>query len=594
MALEWKLTLKDGVSAPANKGAESLGKLQKALGEVRKEEERVQRLERALANDMSGASRWHKHRAAQEAFVSWQRGLGNKGWAQMKQIAGGIGLVAGAVGSAALAIGSEVLSTGIEAGVWFARQVSDAQKFKASTMFAFEQILHTKAAAQDIFDKTTRTALYLGSDFRTTMSSMNSLLAQGFKADFADQIIRAMSDLKTVNPQANLEGIVRAISQIKTTGRLQGDELMQLAEAGVNVEAVYRKIGAAMNLKGNDIPAQVQRLQKAGRISADVAIQGVMSSIKDQTGGKEFGALSNERANASLDGAIARAMTLKETLLANVRIDWSPLGRAIDKVSAAMQSPAGKKFLAAMGDGITSIIGRLDKITPQQLETMLTKGAAAAEALAGLLGNAVDLTIALGPAAGAAADVFIQVTNQVSAAVASVNSLVQAIDSLIHGDFQTGTIQLGASMSDGMAAGITSHGNLVTDALVAVAAKGVSAAAGMLGVHSPSRVFIEMYRQVMVGSEMGVMQNANRVVAANENVAIDSIRAVQNITTVAPVAVGTAAGQRIANVTNVGGASAAQSTVYNIGGISIREAKDAKQTAKQVTSELESLRQSNG
>lgn len=598
MAIEWKLTLKDGVSAPANKGAEALGKLQKALGEVRKEEERVQRLERAIANDNSGASRWMKYRQAMEGVLQSQRAVGAKSWSQMKKIAGGIGLVAGATAAAAIQIGSEVATIGIEGGVWFAKSVADAQKFKASTMFAFEQILKSKTEAQAIFDKTTRTALYLGSDFRTTMSSINSLLAQGFKADFADQIIRAMADLKTVNPQANLEGIVRAISQIKTTGRLQGDELMQLAEAGVNVEAVYRKIGIAMNLKGNDIPAQVQKLQKAGKISADVAIQGVMSSIQDQTGGKEFGALSNARSMQGFDGAIARAMTLKDAMLANVNIDWSPINRGIEKVMAAMSSPAGERFLAAMGDGISKILGRLDKITPEQLEKALDKGTDAAIAFADAVGAVLDMAIALGPVLGAVADIGVFLTNQFTLWLSGLTNLLGPLNSIADWiqniDLSSAASDLGASIIAGIIAGITGGAGGVMSALEGVASGAIEATKRALGINSPSREFDNLYQMVNAGAIRGLELTAPRVVAANENTALESIRAVQNITTVTPAAVGTAAGQRIATVTNIGGASSAQSNVYNIGGISIREAKDAKQTAKQVTSELESLRQANG
>ena len=202
MALTWTLTLKDKVTPGAKSASSSLAGVESAL-------KRVQR----SANLTEKGWRGTVSRMTQNVVVGVKQ-LGAKmgsAFAALGDVLPGPGMFA-AAGAAAL--GGAVL--GLKA-------IRDAQAFKTATMGAFELILKSKSGARDAFDLAAKTSLDMGADFRTSMASFNALLAQGFDPKAADELMRAMSDLTRINPGANLEGIVRAVSQIKTTGRLQGD-----------------------------------------------------------------------------------------------------------------------------------------------------------------------------------------------------------------------------------------------------------------------------------------------------------------------------------------------------------------------------------
>ena len=453
MALTWTLSLKDKISPGAKSAASALKSTEKALEGVKKSTSNAQTAIQRLS--------WRKlvlgNRDAAGKFI----GTGDKIREGLRRIFGENSRITKAgswatgmvkelrpVGQAlatigAYAVGAQAALFGVALGG--AMAVRNAQAFKQDTLFAFQQILGSKEAAQAAYDMAAKTSIRIGGDFKETMSAMNSLLAQGFSTNFADEIIRAMADLKTVNPQANLEGITRAISQIKTTGRLQGDELMQLAEAGVNVSDVYKKIAASMKLTdkpGQTAVEQVQKLQAAGKVSADEAIKGIMGSIKGQIGGKEFGSVASAKADASLEGMIARLKNMGTQALAAVNVDWSPMTGAISKVVAAMSSPAGKKLFDAIGASVSKVVSAFGNITDGDITAAFEKAAEVITKIGDEVSSVLRLMIEARPvfeligsaistgltAAAAVADTVAAIIEAVRGAVAQVEALTASFN----------------------------------------------------------------------------------------------------------------------------------------------------------------------
>lgn len=114
---------------------------------------------------------------------------------------------------------------------------------------------------------------------------------RGFSRRESSSLFQAMSDLRAISPRPVDTGrILLAIGQIRQAGRLQGDELNQLAESGLPLDAIRRAM--ARNL--NTTVENLRSLQSAGRISSDVALRSIMEGISDTTGravggaGREF------------------------------------------------------------------------------------------------------------------------------------------------------------------------------------------------------------------------------------------------------------------------------------------------------------------
>ena len=567
MALSWKLTLDDKVSAPAAKASKSLDNVAKKLKELRKEDARQARLGAAVEKQIAS---FNRVTAAVEKQTRAMRAL-----TRAKALASTIGTKVAAKGPLA-DVSDQLLTAGGLAGaalgaaalggtVKLGSMIADAQAFKASTLFALKTTLGTQAAAEAAFEKAKATALLVGGDFRETMSGFTTLVAQGFDANFADQLVRAMADLRTMNPQANMEGITRAISQIKSTGRLQGDELMQLAEAGLNVEKVYEQIAKQMGVVAKDGKTAnqlVQDLQAAGKISSDVAIQAIMQSLKNQVGGKGVVATAAAKANASLAGAAARAMILKESFLAAVNVDWSPISRAIERVVAVMQSPAGDRLSKSLGDGFTRMLAVLDQVTANDIEGFID---GAADAFTELSTAVVTVAEGMGRMWNMyqqANSVFEDVTG-ISIASAAVGALGNslAITMFFFESFPAvianavemivGSVSpIGTDMIAGIVAGIEGGASAVVDALVGAVESAVAAAEEALGIASPSKVTTKLGYQTGIGPAIGIDKALPAVRAAGLRMAQAPLEAGQRLGTSINNSSTTNAG-RVVNIQNL-------------------------------------------
>lgn len=459
MGITWTVKLRDEVSDPAQKAASALDKIASSLRKVKAAE--AARIGPSIDKQSNAYSSIAKAEPKLSGFAKAVQAVGKafgpkaagslvgfgqklEQWAPALEATGkaakfaAVGMMAYVAAASAVTYGAAKMAfSGVQ-------QVRDAQAFRASTMSAFRIILKTDDAAQSAFDMASKTSMDIGADFRQTMSSMNALLAQGFDVRSADQMIRSMADLQRINPMANLEGITRAIGQIRATGRLQGDELMQLNEAGLSSALVYEQIAKKLGLvakNGKSASEQVQDLQKAGKISSDVAISGIMAAINQQAGGGPAGSVAKSFADTSLEGSIARVMNLKEQMLGAVKVDWSPLTKAVQSLMEAMQSPAGQEFFGAIGRNVQRLVDQFGKMDAKSFEKMFDLATKAldgvvdglvktAEGIDGVAKALDKLDAAMKRSSGGATGLGDVVSSTASAMTASLQPLLWTIESI--------------------------------------------------------------------------------------------------------------------------------------------------------------------
>jgi tape measure domain-containing protein len=230
-----------------------------------------------------------------------------------------------------------------------ARVIMDAQIFRESTTGAFTRLLGSADKAKQAWKIAEGIAISTGANLQETASSLNSLLAQGMALPDAEILIKQMADLKALNPAANLEGITRAMMQIKSTGKLQGDELMQLAEAGLSIDRVYEQLSKTLG-KSRD---EVLKLQQSGKITSAQAIKAIQDSIAAQTKSAP-GALAADAASKSLGGSINRIQAMMDVLMSGEGIDMSPVVGTINALMAALQRP---EVQAAINSLFNALVG---------------------------------------------------------------------------------------------------------------------------------------------------------------------------------------------------------------------------------------------
>lgn len=457
----------------------------------------------------------------------------------------------------ALGAGSVFLSVSA-AAAYGVKAVVQAQAFKEDSMGALRTLLRSNALADQAFRTAVATADFLGRGRQETVGQFVDLLAKGFDIKKVDEIVKSMADLATVDPKANMDSIVRAIGQIKGTGRLQGDELLQLADAGLETSAVYEQLGKIL---GKSIP-DVQKLISAGKVDADTAIQAILAAINSQAGGGKAGAAAAKKSMGSISGLLKRLENLPGNVLFS--LDVAP---GMERVRSFLQelvgyfdmnSESGKMLTAVLGDafnefvtgllgeditgGAGGIKGALDSLiqTIKQLnesgklrefgETWRNIGQIAGYivTLVGWLSSLTAASDGAGSSFGILGSILSKaplffVTRKVAELVGWLLELAGVDTSSITGFFsELGSIAsqslsslgaeaigIGTAIVDGIAAGISSGAGAVLNAITSVAGGAIQWAKQLLGIASPSKVFAEIGAFTAEGFAVGVASNDN-------------------------------------------------------------------------------------
>ena len=138
--------------------------------------------------------------------------------------------------------------------------------------------------------------------FTTTsvIDNARKMLAMGWDAE---NIIEDMETIgnaaaATGKMETGLESIVRALSQIKTKGRLSTEELNQLAEAGIAAKAMLAE-GLGYGTGDAGIAAMTEDLEE-GLIASDVALEALLAGMQKYDG------MMDSMANETVDGLMSQ------------------------------------------------------------------------------------------------------------------------------------------------------------------------------------------------------------------------------------------------------------------------------------------------
>ena len=151
--------------------------------------------------------------------------------------------------------------------------------------------------------------------FNTTnvISNAQKMLAMGWDAEniIDDMEVIGNAAAATGKLDQGLESIVRAMSQIKTKGRLSTEELNQLAEAGIAAKAMLaEQLGYGTGDSG--IAKMTEDLED-GLISSDVAIQALLAGMRKYDG------MMDSMANETVEGL---GHQIKDAFNINVVRKW--------------------------------------------------------------------------------------------------------------------------------------------------------------------------------------------------------------------------------------------------------------------------------
>jgi len=228
----------------------------------------------------------------------------------------------------------KVLSVALTAGLTAAgyaalKSAGDFQLYNAS----FETMLGNADAASKMIAEMQALAASTPFELKDLAESGKMLLQYGISAEKIIPTIQTLGDISQGNSQ-KLNSLSLAFGQMSSTGRLMGQDLLQMINAGFNpLKEISDKTGVSIGILKDQM--------SKGQISAEMVTESFMRATS--AGGQFFGGM--EKASKTLPGLIS---TLKD--------DVGTLGRSFveDMMPKIME---GVKSLSAMAKTITDLDG---------------------------------------------------------------------------------------------------------------------------------------------------------------------------------------------------------------------------------------------
>jgi len=205
---------------------------------------------------------------------------------------------------------------------------------------AFEVFLGNSQLAAQYTQDLKKIAADTPFDLPGVMTAGKKLLAFGFDANTALNLLRTIGDA-SAGLGLGTEGVDRitlALGQIKAKGRVMGDELLQLTEAGVPAQEI---LAEKLHLTAE----QVKNIGDAG-IDADTAIKALTEGMNDRFGGMA------ETLSNNMEGLLS---TIKDNVQNIAGFTFQPLFDGLKK---------GLTQIRDMTDGFVGVINGTSEVDP--------------------------------------------------------------------------------------------------------------------------------------------------------------------------------------------------------------------------------------
>jgi tape measure domain-containing protein len=194
-------------------------------------------------------------------------------------------------------------------------------------------------------------------EFPQLVSASQRMLTFGFAAESVIPLLTDIGNVASASPQGFAQGLDRislALGQMQSKGRVQGDELLQLQEAGVNTGQVFAIMAQQT---GKTVPA-LQAMSTAGKLLPATFIKAFQAFSKAR-----FGSLMDKQSQ-TFTGAVSN---IKDGLRGALATGFLPLFQAVRggavQFANFLQTPQWAAWVAtvrgAVGQLITAVIARL-------------------------------------------------------------------------------------------------------------------------------------------------------------------------------------------------------------------------------------------
>jgi len=492
MALSYLIALKDGISKNAATMAGALRDLSAAMRETQREAGALGGVMVQVNAAVKGGGG-----VAAGATKEWTA----KGLA-VKAVTGYFVGLAGAAAAAGIAIGKTLV---------------DGAAFREQQVGRFTAVLGDAGKAAITF----KDSILIAEKTRFAPRAVSNTLAQLIQAVGEDNAMARetagrLMDIVTVNGGGDeeLKQALGGIRDVINKNKLMGDDLKQLMTAGVNMRVLARSIGANFKISAKDDDELVLKVQKAishGQIRGQLAVRSINDAIANQTGKGAAGAAAFALGSSTISGLISNIKGGLETL-------------------AGLQDTSQWTGIIAL-KSLLQEIASLFASDSKQGSAMTGALKASASALAPifeLLAGDVKQFGAAMSAGGVSASILQSGLTMVAGTLYGIFWLVKWVTYGVLGLFGVLTkgfavigeffvdagfwlFEAGSNLVEGLINGIRSGLGALRDAIVGMGASTVGWLKETLGIHSPSRVFMQLGAFTGLGFAAGIAGSAGAV-----------------------------------------------------------------------------------
>ena len=293
---------------------------------------------------------------ATQAFQNTNKTI-NQGTANMNQLATSVNGVQSAItklnskmNMAFGAIGAgfvlpQIFSAAKSAVIDFNQQVDQAS-------VALTNFLGSATASKKMIGELQDFAARTPFQFKDLLGTTQSMMAMGVAADEVLPRMQAIGDAAAAmggSPET-LQRIQRALGQIQAKGRVQSEELLQLAEAGI---PAYQYLAETLGTTTADMMDDLRK----GTVDSATAIKGILDGMN-----RDFGGMMEEQSKTMM-GAMSTVMDyVQMTVGAIFRPIFETLRDAFVAISELLSSNSMKKGASDFAKGIASVISTIKSL----------------------------------------------------------------------------------------------------------------------------------------------------------------------------------------------------------------------------------------
>lgn len=513
--------LKDGATGPARRMGAALDTLTRKLNKLERSLDRVQgKSLPALGRKLKGA------KTQLSEFDKSQKKL-----ARASSGSGGLG-----TGLRNIAIGAAV--AGAAVGGLLAKKLYELTDIAGRSSLAFKNMFGNEVAGEAQITKAIELANKFGFGVGETIRQVQKFNSLGFNAAQSEELVKMGGDMRALgNSSEQIRRVFLQLGQIRSKGKLQGEELIVLAENGVNLGMVYERLSKKLKKPVSEI----RKMQESGDLPAGAALNSIAETILITLGKQKLGQAGEEAANNTVGGVVGLIGTKLETGMFNAAKKAEPaLTRGLQAIDAGLANigdAGGGGIIVTVLESIGSL---LEKIGPK-LPEIVDSFSKAFGTASGFDGSGIQsfadalpgIASSLGSIAGALVQIGLAIpkdplVNGVASAALTTGKIL--FDNNAVGDkaaelskkaqeagffgtvaniFGTRGEQFGTSLTTGIAKGIGESTGVAEQAARQMAASVDAASRDELGVHSPSKAFAETGGNAAEGMAYGMVDSSD-------------------------------------------------------------------------------------